>query len=117
MDILVLINLIANLILTLAFMLFMIFVFGRKNSKIYNLPWYKTIAAKIGLAVCGMGALLNTLTVSNPPASEIMLNVGLACLFTWASVFHYSAFVVPYKQQCMDAPKAKRKVKPRLVAK
>jgi len=116
------VNFIANLILTLAFMLFMIFVFGRKNSKIYNLPWYKTIVAKIGLAICAMGSLLNTLTLSDPPASEVVLNVGLASLFSWASVFHYNAFVVPYKNGCIGYEinktiGSRKKHKPKLATK
>lgn len=113
------VNFIANLILTLAFMLFLLFVFGRTNSKIYALPWYKTIMAKIGLATCAMGSLLNTLTLSDPPASEVLLNVGLAALFSWASVFHYKTFVVPYQSdrtgyEINKAVTAKRKSKPKM---
>lgn len=113
------VNFVANLILTLAFMLFLLFVFGRTNSKIYALPWYKTIVAKVGLATCAMGSLLNTLTLSDPPASEVLLNVGLAALFSWASVFHYKTFVVPYQQnptayEINKTVSTKRKSKPKM---
>lgn len=112
------VNFVANLILTLAFMLFLLFVFGRTNSKIYELPWYKTILAKIALAICAMASLLNTLTLSNPPASEVLLNVGLATLFSWTSIFHYKAFVVPYRQnptayEINKTVSTKRKSKPK----
>lgn len=108
------INFIASGVLTIAFILFLIFVFGRINSKIYNLPCYKTIGAKIGLSLCTCGALLNTLTFSNPPWSEVILNTGLAILFSWASWFHYKTFVIPYKQMSMECkiqqqPKKKTK--------
>lgn len=91
------INVTASIVLTIAFTLFMLFVFGRKNSKIYDLPWYKTIAVKAGLALCTAGALMNCLTFSDPPVSEVVLNIGLAMMFAWASWFHYKNFVIPYK--------------------
>ena len=107
------INFVASIILTGAFMLFLVFLFGRTNSRIYQLPCYKTIAAKIGLAVCTCGALLNAITFSNPPWSEVVLNSGLAILFSWASWFHYKTFVIPYQQMniACKAPVAKKKTK------
>lgn len=90
-------NFISNLVLSFAFALFMIFLFGRTNSKIYTLPWYKTIAVKIGMALCASGALLNVFTFSDAPWSEVILNTGLAFTFVWASWFHYKTFVIPYK--------------------
>lgn len=89
----VLINFICNLVLTGAFTVFLIFVFGRKNSKLYKLPFYKTIALKIGLAGCTTGALINCLSFSDLPWSQVLLNCGLAVLFCWAAYFHYSEFV------------------------
>lgn len=91
------INFVSCLVLSFAFALFMIFLFGRTNSKIYQLPWYKTIAVKVGMAMCASGALLNVFTFSDPPWSEVVLNVGLAFTFAWASWFHYKTFVIPYK--------------------
>lgn len=108
------INLIANAILTIAFTMFMIFVFGRKNSKIYSLPWYKTIAVKAGLAICTAASFMNCLTLSNPPISEIMLNMGLAMMFTWAAWFHYRNFVLPYKMMVHTCPKVSTSRKPRV---
>lgn len=105
-------NFVSNLILSFAFVLFMIFLFGRENSKIYTLPWYKTIAIKIGLALCSAGSLLNVFTFSNPPWTEILLNVGLAFTFVWASWFHYRTFVIPYKSgTCVSSTASKKKAK------
>lgn len=105
------INFASNLILSFAFALFMIFLFGRTNSKVYTLPWYKTLTIKVGMALCSCGALLNVFTFSNPPWTEVMLNTGLAFTFTWAAWFHYTNFVIPYKEECRAQPLARKKVK------
>jgi len=108
------INVAASIVLTVAFTLFLIFVFGRRNSKIYDLPWYKTIVVKTGLALCTAGALMNCFTLSNPPVSEVVLNIGLAFIFTWACWFHYNNFVIPYKN---GISKVKPKVAKKMVGK
>lgn len=92
-------NFIANMILSFSFTGFTIFLFGRTNSKVYKLPWYKTVVVKIGLALCTSASLWNTFTFSTPNASEVVLNIGLAVLFGWASWFHYKTFVVPYQKK------------------
>ena len=119
MDHLPWLNFIANIILTIAFTMFVLFVFGRSNSRIYDLPWYKTIAVKIGLCLCTMGAMLNALTMSNPPISEIILNTGLAVMFTRAAWFHYRTFVIPYRNKSEAvsvAKKTRRKPRKRTLA-
>jgi uncharacterized membrane protein YccC len=103
-------NFIANMVLSFSFTGFVIFLFGRQNSKVYKLPWYKTISVKIGLATCTCAALVNTFTFSNPEWSEVLLNVGLAILFTWAAWFHYRTFVIPYKNK-MNKKSPRRKTK------
>lgn len=102
-------NFISNLILSFSFTGFVIFLFGRTNSKVYELPWYKTLLVKIGLCLCTVGALLNIFTFSDPPWTEVILNSGLACLFAWAAWFHYKTFVIPYKQKNCKKSKRKRK--------
>ena len=105
------INFIANLVLSFAFVLFIIFLFGRTNSKVYRLPWYKAILVKFGLCCCSAGALLNVFTFSNPPWTEVVLNTGLAMTFSWASWFHYVNFVIPYKDSLNSQPPTRKKVK------
>lgn len=112
-------NFVSNLVLSFAFALFMIFLFGRINSKVYTLPWYKTLALKIGMALCASGALLNVFTFSDAPWSEVILNTGLAFTFTWAAWFHYKTFVIPYKNEVCPTnqillTKKTKKVKKRL---
>jgi hypothetical protein len=45
--------------------------------------------------MCSAGALLNAITFSNPPWSEVLLNGGLCVVFMWAAWFHYVRFVKP----------------------
>jgi hypothetical protein len=101
-------NFFANMLLSFSFAAFIIFLFGRQNSKIYKLPWYKTISVKIGLATCTCAALVNTFTFSNPEWSEVLLNVGLAILFCWAAWFHYKTFVIPYKKNLHKKPRKRK---------
>ena len=93
------INFAASVGLTGLMAAFLIFLFGRDNSFVYKLPGYKTLALKAGLAMCTAGALLNAVTMSNPPWSEVLLNAGLATLFGWATWFHYGRFVQPWREQ------------------
>ena len=93
------INFAASVGLTGLMAAFLIFLFGRDNSFVYKLPAYKTLALKAGLAMCTAGALLNAVTMSNPPWSEVLLNTGLATLFGWATWFHYGRFVQPWQEQ------------------
>jgi hypothetical protein len=93
------INFAASVGLTGLMAAFLIFLFGRDNSFVYKLPGYQTLALKAGLAMCTAGALLNAVTMSNPPWSEVLLNTGLATLFGWATWFHYGRFVQPWREQ------------------
>ena len=86
-------NFVSNAVLTMSFASFIIFVFGRQNSIIHKFSLPKSLALKTGLSICTVGALYNTLTFSDPPLSEVILNTGLATLFTWVSLFHHDRFV------------------------
>jgi drug/metabolite transporter (DMT)-like permease len=82
-----LINFVANLILTFSFTAFIIFIFGRPNSKLNTMPWYKTFLVKFGLCFCTAGALLNALSFSNPSLTQLILNCGLAIVFLGLLIF------------------------------
>jgi hypothetical protein len=43
---------------------------------------------RLSLVTTASGSLLNCLTMSTPPTSEIIVNCGLAGIFSWAVVFH-----------------------------
>ncbi len=85
-------NAIANLVITFSVAMFMIFVFGRSNM-MQKVHWLESFIIKVGLAMLSSGSLLSLLTFSNPPISEIVVNVGLAIVFAWGAYFHFKYFV------------------------
>jgi hypothetical protein len=87
------INLIANVCITIGMTFFMIGVFGRNNKTIEKLPKIEVILLKIALSATAAGALFNVLSLSSPNISEIVLNVGLGTLFIWTAFFHWKYFV------------------------
>lgn len=93
MEIMEVINELANLTIFVNATLFYIFVFGREVKAINTLPKYMQILLRLGLAIPSMGGLWNVLVVQYPPYPEILINIGYACLWTWASIFHYTTFV------------------------
>jgi protein-S-isoprenylcysteine O-methyltransferase Ste14 len=103
------INFVSSLVLTFAFTAFIIFIFGRESSKLNKLSFWNSICVKIALALCTAGALFNALTYSNPPWSEVILNIGLAILFTWASWFHFFHFVKPERKKTKKTKMTKYK--------
>lgn len=93
MDLLQLINEISNLLICVNTTLFYIFVFGREVKAIAKLHIVEQWMLRVGLSLPALGALYNVLTAQYPPLAEIMINLGYASLFTWASIFHYKTFV------------------------
>jgi len=87
------INEIASLILFITSTLFYIFLFGKDNKYIDRLPIWENYTVRVGLIFIAAGGLYNTLVMSYPPNIEIIINVGYACVFLWAAVFHYRNFV------------------------
>ena len=87
------INELANLLICVNATLFYIFVFGRDIKALARLNLAEQIMLRVGLAIPALGALFNVLTAQYPPIPEIVINVGYASLWTWASMFHYKQFV------------------------
>jgi hypothetical protein len=87
------INEIANLLICVNTTLFYIFVFGRDVKVISNLNIIEQWMLRLGLILPAVGSLYNVLTAQYPPIPEIVMNIGWASLFTWASIFHYKTFV------------------------
>jgi hypothetical protein len=93
-----LINAIANIGITISVSLFIIAVFGSNNKAINKLTFVEKWMVRIGLSVTACGALYNVLTLSVPPTSELIMNVGLAILFSWAVLFHFKYFIKKKKK-------------------
>ena len=92
MEMLMLINAFCNVVICLSVSAFMVFVFGRLNltQKFGNVQRW---VVKSGLALIAAGSLFNFITLSEPPFTEVLMNICLAVLFLWAAVFHYTHFV------------------------
>jgi len=93
MELMQIINEIASLLICVNATLFYIFIFGRQVKKIENLHLLEQWLLRIGLILPALGGFYNLLVASYPPNVEIIINVGYAALFTWASIFHYKQFV------------------------
>lgn len=104
------VNFVSSLILAISSTAFIIFAFGNPSSKLNLMPWYKTFLVKFGFCFCTAGALLNALTFSNPPWTEVVLNSGLAMIFVWAARFLYVEFVCEPKPP-VKVEKVKKKSK------
>jgi hypothetical protein len=91
-NLLTLANGVANALIALGGIAFVLFVFGRPESKIYESPKIAKMM-KLGLSLVSVGALLNIVTFSTPPVSEIVLNFGLGLTFVLAAVWHFQTFV------------------------
>ena len=93
MELMQIINELANILIFINATLFYIFVFGREVKALARLNIVERWLLRVGLAIPSMGALYNVLVGQYPPIPEIIINVGYASLFTWASIFHYNTFV------------------------
>lgn len=87
------VNLIANSFIVLGMVFFIIGVFGRKSKVIESMNVIEKTLLKVALCASASGALLNILTLSTPPITEALLNVGMGLLFIWAAWFHWKYFV------------------------
>jgi hypothetical protein len=69
--------------------LFVISVFGRPDHPIWENK-YRAYLAKVGLCISSCGAILNIVSLSTPPVTEIVLNIGLSLNFCWLSWWQYA---------------------------
>jgi hypothetical protein len=88
---LTILNLIANIFITISVAGFMIML-QEPSNPVAKMPFFLRYWIKISLALTSGGALLNVITLSTPPTSEIILNLGLGGLFSWAYFWHLKMF-------------------------
>lgn len=84
-------NVIANILITLSIAGFLVML-QEETNPVAKMPFLLRTWIKISLALTSGGALLNVVTLSTPPMSEIILNLGLAGLFTWSYFWHLQMF-------------------------
>jgi hypothetical protein len=88
----VILNLIANIILTFSGTIFFLQLYGGESSIVHKWKFISHWGLKFGLAALTSGSFLNVITLSNPGFGETLMNLGLAAIFSWAVVFHYKIF-------------------------
>jgi hypothetical protein len=83
------INLAANIVLTISVAAFIVIIY-RTDSVVRKWPFVGSYLLRLSLVAIAVGGLGNCLTLSTPPFTEIILNVGLSGLFAWAVWFHHN---------------------------
>jgi hypothetical protein len=71
-----------------------------EHSPLSSMTLHLRLWIKLSLAMVAAGALMNVLSLSTPLPSEIVLNVGLAGLFSWAFVWHRMRWKTIAKGEC-----------------
>jgi len=84
-------NVIANIIIAISVAGFIVML-QEPTNPVAKMPFLLRNWIKISLALTSGGALLNVVTLSTPPVSEIVLNIGLAGLFSWSYFWHLKMF-------------------------
>lgn len=113
MNYLTLVNVVTNCMTAISSGALLIHVFGDPENAIWNNK-FKAWLAKAGLSVTTCGAIFNALTLSNPGASEVLLNVGISLTFCWLSWWQWDQFQA-MKQAAVELARKKpstRKRKP-----
>lgn len=91
------INAIANGLICLGGMTFYIMLFtkiGKGTKHIERFSTTSYYAIKVSLALVIAGALFSVLMLTEPPFSEVLMNIGLGGIFSWAALWHAKKFGV-----------------------
>ena len=87
-------NATCNIFIFLSILSLVVLTFGKSDSTIYKYGAVQAYIIKIALIITALGSLANLLTLSTPPYSEILLNTGLAFLFSWMAYFYYIVIIL-----------------------
>lgn len=104
------INAIANSTTVISALGLLIHIFGDPDNAIWDNK-VKAWLAKLGLSVVVCGAASNTLTLSTPPITEVILNVGISITFFWLSWWQWELFKATQKKHKVRLDLKKRKPK------
>lgn len=88
----IVVNELANAVMMVSVIMFYIYIYGDASKVVHRWSFVGHWTLKFGLIGIILGSLLNVLTFSNPPLTEVVLNVGLAMTFVWAYLFHRKMF-------------------------
>ena len=86
MNPLTILNVAANVVLSVSALHLILKVFGHPNSPVYARP-YVALFCKAAATLTFVGAVANVWTLSTPGWTEIVLNIGVSCNWVWISAF------------------------------
>lgn len=92
MEVKAIINVVANVIMAISTTGFMALL-RHEKSPIEHMPFVIKTWIRISLGLIASGSLLSAIRISNPVASEVIVNIGLASIFTWALFWHKNRWV------------------------
>jgi hypothetical protein len=81
------VNAVANGIMACGVSAFMVMLY-RDGGVVRQWPMTGSLILRLSLTATAAGSLLSCLTLSTPQESEVILNCGLAGIFSWAVIFH-----------------------------
>jgi hypothetical protein len=88
----VVINEVSNFVMCVSVIMMYVYLYGDKTKVVHKWSFVGHWTLKLGLIGIILGSALNVLTLSDPPLTEVVLNVGLALTFVWAYLFHRKMF-------------------------
>ena len=88
----ILVNLFANITTFVCLVLFYIYIFGDSNKVVARWDFISHWSLRLGMMLMIGGTFFNTLTLSTPSWSEILLNLGLGIVMVWVVLFHRNLF-------------------------
>ena len=91
------INALANITTSISSLALLIHIFGDPDNTIWNNK-IKAILAKLGLTIMICGATSNALTLSTPPVTELILNIGISLTLFWLSWWQWELFKQTHKE-------------------
>jgi hypothetical protein len=96
MNLLTLLNVTANVVLSVSALHLILKVFGHPNSPVYARPGVAFLC-KGAATLTFCGAVANICTLSTPNWTEVLLNVGVSCNWAWISAFIQTTHAVEKK--------------------
>lgn len=87
MEIKAIVNMVANVIIAISTTGFMALL-RHEKSPIEHMSFAMKTWIRVSLGLLASGSLLSAMKLSNPAFSEVVLNVGLSSIFTWALFWH-----------------------------
>ena len=90
MEVIKLINQIADLIIAISLVFFLYFVYN-ENGMIQRIHYLERLFVRVALSIGASASLYDFLSQSNRAA--FMIHLSFAMIFSWGAYFHYKYFI------------------------